>query len=151
MANELSTAGIGLKYAVETTAGTKPSSFTAVPNVKTIGEFNPEPSTLEVTDLSDLEWKRYIPGLKDPGGAIPFTVNFTKAFLTAWAAAVTAAETGFAAGKATWWQVNVPNVGTFEFQGMPSDAGLPSVETDSVFEGDVYVVPNGITGWTLSE
>lgn len=150
MANELSTAGISLAYAVETTAGTKPTSFTNVPNVKTIGEFNPEPSTLEVTDLSDTVWKRYILGLKDPGGAIPFTVNFTKAFLTAWAAAVTAAETARDSDLACWWEVTVPNVGTFDFQGMPSAAGLPSVETDAVFEGDVYVVPSGVSGWTLS-
>lgn len=150
MANEISTAGISIGYAVETTAGTKPSAFTAIPNVKTIGEFNPEPSTLEVTDLSDTEWKRYIPGLKDPGGAIALTVNMTKAFLTAWAALVSAAETGLASDKATWFQVEVDNVGVFEFAGMPSDAGLPGIETDSVFEGDVYIVPNQIDGWTLS-
>lgn len=150
MANEISTAGISIGYAVETTAGTKPSVFTAIPNVKTIGEFNPEPSTLEVTDLSDTEWKRYIPGLKDPGGAIALTVNMTKAFLTAWAALVSAAETGLASDKATWFQVEVDNVGVFEFAGMPSDAGLPGIETDSVFEGDVYIVPNQIDGWTLS-
>lgn len=150
MANEISTAGISIGYAVETTAGTKPSAFTDIPNVKTIGEFNPEPSTLEVTDLSDTEWKRYIPGLKDPGGAIALTVNMTKAFLTAWAALVSAAETGLASDKATWFQVEVDNVGVFEFAGMPSDAGLPGIETDSVFEGDVYIVPNQIDGWTLS-
>lgn len=150
MANELSTAGISIGYAVETTAGTKPSSFTDIPNVKNISEFNPEPSTLEVTDLSDTEWKRYIPGLKDPGGAITLTVNVTKTFLTTWATIVSAAETGKAAGKATWFQVDVPNVGVFDFAGMPSDAGLPAIETDAVFEGSVYIVPNQIDGWTLS-
>ncbi len=149
MANELSTAGISIGYAVETTAGTKPSSFTDIPNVKSISEFNPEPATLEVTDLSDTEWKRYIPGLKDPGGAISLTVNMTKAFLTAWASLVSAAETGLASNKACWFRVTVPNVGAFDFAGMPSDAGLPAVETDSVFEGSVYIVPNQIDSWTL--
>lgn len=55
MANEISTAGIQIGYAVETTAGTRPSTFTNIPNVKTIGDMNPEPSTYEVTDLSDTE------------------------------------------------------------------------------------------------
>ena len=59
MANEISTAGILLKYAVETTAGTRPTTgFTQIPNVKSIPEFNAEPSNLEVTDLSDTVWKR---------------------------------------------------------------------------------------------
>lgn len=59
MANEISTAGIALKWAVETTAGTRPTTgFATIPNIKSIPEFNPEPSTLEVTDLSDTEWKR---------------------------------------------------------------------------------------------
>ena len=151
MANELSTAGITIGYCVETTAGTKPTTgFTTIPNVKSIAEFNPEPATLEVTDLSDTEWKRYIPGLKDIGGAIALTVNMTKAFLTAWASAVSAATTGAATNKATWWQVTVSGIGVFEFAGLPSDAGLPGIETDSVFEGDVYIVPNDIDGWTLS-
>lgn len=150
MANELSTAGISIGYAVETTAGTKPTSFTNIPNVKAIGEVNPEPNTLEVTDLSDTEYKRYIPGLKDLGGAISLTVNMTKAFLTAWAACVSASETGKASSLATWFEITVANVGTFDFQGMPVDAGLPGIETDSVFEGDVYIVPNGVSGWTLS-
>lgn len=150
MANELSTAGISIGYAVETTAGTKPSTFTDIPNVKSISEFNPEPATLEVTDLSDTEWKRYIPGLKDPGGAISLTVNMTKAFLTAWAALVSAAEAGIASNLATWFRVTIPDVGTFDIAGMPSDAGLPGIETDSVFEGSVYIIPNQIDGWTLS-
>lgn len=150
MANELSTAGISVGYAVETTAGTKPSSFTNIPNVKSIGELNPEPNTLDATDLSDTEYKRYIPGLKDLGGAITLTVNMTKAFLTAWAACVSAAETGRAANKATWFQVTVPDMGTFDFKGLPVDAGLPGIETDAIFEGDVYIVPNGVGGWELS-
>ena len=59
MANELSTAGVTVQYCVETTAGTKPTSgYTAIPNIKAIPDLNPEPSSLEVTDLSDTEWKR---------------------------------------------------------------------------------------------
>jgi hypothetical protein len=58
MALEISTAGISVSYAVEATAGTKPDTFTTIPNIKSTPDFNPEPSTLEVTDLSDLVWKR---------------------------------------------------------------------------------------------
>ena len=59
MAQELSTAGVLLKYAVETTAGTRPTTgYTTVPSIKSIPDLNPEPESLEVTDLSDTEWRR---------------------------------------------------------------------------------------------
>ena len=148
MALELSTAGVSLKYAVETTAGTRPTaSYTAVPNIKETPDFNPEPSTLEVTDLSDTVWKRYIAGLKDPGGALSFTANLTSAFKTAWETLVSAYETGIASSKATWFEINVPTVGSFYFAGVPSALGINGMQVDAVAEVSVYVTPNKIHGW----
>lgn len=148
MALELSTAGASLKYAVETTAGTRPTaSYTAVPNLKETPDFNPEPSTLEVTDLSDTVWKRYIAGLKDPGGALSFTANLTSAFKTAWETLVSAYETGIASSKATWFEINVPTVGSFYFAGVPSALGINGMSVDEVAEITVYVTPNQIHGW----
>ena len=151
MALEISTAGIVLKYCVETTKGTRPTtSYTSIPNIKSIPDFNPSPSTLDVTDLSDTEWKRYILGLKDVGGSIEFGANLTTAFKTAWTTLVSAAETGFESELATWFEVYVPDFGSFYFAGMPSSLGLPSAEVDAVFEGNVYIIPNKIHGWDTS-
>ena len=148
MALELSTAGVSLKYCVETTAGTRPTaSYTAVPNIKETPDFNPEPSTLEVTDLSDTVWKRYIAGLKDPGGALSFTANLTSAFKTAWETMVTAYTTAAASSKATWFEINVPTVGSFYFAGIPSELGINGMSVDEVAEITVYVTPNQIHGW----
>lgn len=148
MALELSTAGVSLKYCVETTAGTRPTaSYTAVPNIKETPDFNPEPSTLEVTDLSDTVWKRYIAGLKDPGGALSFTANLTSAFKTAWETLVSAYETGIASSKATWFEINVPTVGSFYFAGIPSELGINGMQVDAVAEVSVYITPNKIHGW----
>lgn len=148
MALELSTAGVSLKYCVETTAGTRPTaSYTAVPNIKETPDFNPEPSTLEVTDLSDTVWKRYIAGLKDPGGALSFTANLTSAFKTAWETLVSAYETGIASSKATWFEINVPTVGSFYFAGIPSELGINGMSVDAVAEVSVYITPNKIHGW----
>lgn len=148
MALELSTAGVSLKYCVETTAGTRPTaSYTAVPNIKETPDFNPEPSTLEVTDLSDTVWKRYIAGLKDPGGALSFTANLTSAFKTAWETLVSAYATGIASSKATWFEINVPTVGSFYFAGIPSELGINGMSVDAVAEVSVYITPNKIHGW----
>ena len=148
MALELSTAGVSLKYCVETNAGTRPTaSYTAVPNIKETPDFNPEPSTLEVTDLSDTVWKRYIAGLKDPGGALSFTANLTSGFKTAWETLVSAYTTGIASSKATWFEINVPTVGSFYFAGIPSELGINGMSVDAVAEVSVYITPNKIHGW----
>lgn len=148
MANEISTAGISIGWAVETNSGSRPSSYTSIPNIKSIGDMNPEPSTYDVTDLSDLVYKRYIGALKDVGGALPLTANITSAFETAWGSIVSAADTGKAQNKACWFCVTIPNwTKKFYFAGDPSPLGLPQIDTDSVFDGDVYITPNQIAGW----
>ena len=151
MAMELSTAGVLLKYAVEATAGTRPTTgFTQVPSIKAIPDFNPEPESLEVTDLSDTEWRRYIAGLKDPGGALSFTANLTTAFKTAWETLVTAATTAADSSKATWFEIMVPNFGSFYFAGIPSPLGMSAMDVNAVLEIEAYVTPNQIEGWDTS-
>lgn len=151
MSLEISTAGILLKYAVEATAGTRPTTgYTIIPNIKTIPDFNPAPSNLEVTDLSDTVWKRYIEGLKDPGGSLAFDANFTTAFKTAWTTLVSAYAAGLVDSKATWFEVMVPDFGSFYFAGIPAELGLASANVDEVFAGSVYITPNQVHGWDTS-
>jgi hypothetical protein len=152
MALELNTAGANLQYAVETTASTRPTTgYTSIPNIKSMPDLNPEPSSLEVTDLSDTEWKRYIHGLKDPGGALAFTANNTAAFQIAWAALVTAANTAAGTGKSTWFVISIPGLtDSFYFAGSPVALGLSAVEVDSVAEIDAYISPNQIVGWATA-
>ncbi len=151
MAQELSTAGVLLKYCVETTAGTRPTAaYTTVPNIKAIPDFNPEPESLEVTDLSDTEWRRYIAGLKDPGGALSFTANLTTGFKTAWANLVSAYTTGLSTNKATWFEIMVPSFGSFYFAGIPANLGMTAMDVNAVLEIEAYITPNQIHGWDTS-
>ena len=146
--NEMSTAGVTLKYAVEQTAGTRPVvNFTVIPCIKSIPDFNPEPATLEVTDLSDKVWKRYIKGLKDIGGALGFDANLTDEFKTAWETLVSAAETAKASSKATWFEVAIPNFDSFYFAGEPSELGMSAMNVDEVMEITAYIAPEAIHGW----
>ena len=151
MAQELSTAGVLLKYCVETTAGTRPTvNYTQIPSIKAIPDFNPEPESLEVTDLSDTEWKRYIAGLKDPGGALAFTANLTTAFKTAWTNMISAYTTGLSTNKQTWFEIMVPDFGSFYFAGIPSALGMSAMDVNAVLEIEAYVTPNKIHGWDTS-
>ena len=148
MANEFSTAGIVVKYAVEATSGTRPTTnYTVIDGIKATPDFNPEPSALEVTDLSDKIYKRYIGGLKDVGGALAFTANLTTDFKTAWETLVSAAQTAAESSKATWFEIAIPNFDSFYFAGMPNELGVSAFEVDSVAEIEAYVTPNQILGW----
>lgn len=148
MALELSTAGISVKWAVETSAGVKPSTgYTAIPGVKSIPAFNPEPSNLETTDLSQTEWKTYIPGLKDPGGAIGLTVNHYSTFRTAWETMLTAYATAKSNGLGLWIEIAIPSEDSFYFGAVPSALGFNGAEVDSVLENVAYLTPNTAPVW----
>ena len=143
MAINLSTAGIHLLYAVETTKGTRPTEgFVDIKGVKSIPSLNPSPDSLETTDLNQTEYKTYIDGLKDLGGALEFTFNLNDELVTAWETLMEAYETGKQTGKATWFFIYVPGLTkNFYFTGNPSDMGMPEASVSSVLEITNYITP----------
>ena len=149
MAIYLSTIGVHLKYAVEATAGTRPTSgYTDLVGVKSIPALTSTPDTLETTTLNETEYKTYIPGLKDLGGALNFTFNLSNDLKTAWDALMTAYSTAAAAGKATWFEVVVPGLTeSLFFKGEPSAMGLPEMGVNSVAEVENSITPTGAPIW----
>jgi hypothetical protein len=151
MANELTTAGISVMYAVEATADVRPTvlaDYTLIPSIKEVPELNPEAEGLEVTDLSDTEWKRYTDGLKDPGSSLGFMANHTQAFQTAWETMVTASETGALTSLATWYAIIIPGITKdFFVAGVPVDLGLAQAGVNGVLETTGYITPNEVEGW----
>lgn len=151
MAIELSTAGILVKWAAETTAGTRPTTgYSTIRGVKSISEFNPEPSTLEVTDLADKEWKRYIPGLKDVGGTQQLTVNDFADFRDDWDDLVDAYDEAKAVGKAIWIEYAIPGMDSYFYEGIPSNLGFNGASVDSVLENVAYITPNSAPVWATA-
>lgn len=149
MSIRLSTAGVSVGYAVEETVGTMPTTgYIHIPELKSIPEMNPEPSTLETTTLDETEYKTYIDGLKDLGGALSFTANLTQDFKDKWAEMVTAYETAKAAGKNTWFCIQFPGIDeAVFFTGNPSNLGAPAAEVDSVLEINAYITPTSAPAW----
>ena len=151
MAIELSTAGILFAYAVETTAGTKPSSFKKIPGAKSLPDFNPEPSTLQTTPLDATEWHTYIDGLKDPGGALSVSFNHTEEFQELWEGLYDEYKAAKVSGKATWFEFYIPGLTkSFFFTGNPSPMGFAGAEVDTVLENSVYITPTGNIGWATA-
>ena len=145
----LSTAGVTIGYAVEATAKTRPvSGYTLIPDVKEIPEMNPEPETLETTTLAETEYKTYIEGLKDLGGALSFLANYTTELESAWGDLVEEYQTAKAAGKAVWFEVKHPGLEkSVFFTGQPSAMGLPAMSVNSVLETNLYITPTNAPAW----
>lgn len=150
MSIRLSTAGVKVGYAVEATAGTKPTTgYTEIPEIKEIPEMNPEPSTLDTTTLKETEYKTSIPGLKDLGGSLSFLCNLTEDFKSTWEAMVTAYETAKVSDKATWFVIEHPSLTqAIMFTGEPSALGLPGMSVDAVLETNAYITPTNAPTWT---
>ena len=147
MAINLSTAGIHLYYAVEKTAGTRPttkSDYTDLAGVKSIPSLNPAPETLETTDLNQTEYKTYIDGLKDLGGALEFNFNLTQDLVDMWEGMMEAYETAKATNKSVWFLIDIPGLTNgLYFPGNPSSMGIPEAEVSSVLEITNYITPTG--------
>ena len=143
MAINLSTAGIHLLYAVESTAGTRPTTgYIDIKGVKSVPSLNPSPDSLETTDLNQTEYKTYIDGLKDMGGAIEFTFNLNNNLITTWETLMTAYETAKAQNKAVWFLIYIPELSkVFYFTGNPSSLGMPEAAVSSVLEITNYITP----------
>lgn len=139
----LSTAGVSLQYAVEATAGTRPTTgYTKLTGLKSTPSLNPAPETLESTTLDELEFKTYVKGLRDLGGSLEFTFNLTQNLVTEWDALVTAYEAAKATGKSTWFTVVIPGLSkSFYFTGEPSAMGVPETSVNSILEITNYITP----------
>ena len=151
MALEMNTIGVKIKYCVAASAGaSRPTTgYTNIPDVKSIPEINLTPSTLEVTNLVD-KFKRYIPGVQDPGTDFAMTGNVTSALKSLWASLCTAAASAWASGISTWFEISIPNFDSFYFAGMPVDLGLSAQGVDAVEEANMHIIPNQIAGWAAA-
>ena len=148
MSQRFSTAGMLLVYAVEATAGTRPTTgYTKIPEVKSMPSFNPAPETIQSTTLEETEYHTYVEGLKDLGGALEFGANLTADLISAWETCNTAHD-DLAGGKAMWFAVVHPKLDkAVFFKGDPSPLGLNEATVGSIAETTLYITPNSAPEW----
>lgn len=149
MSERYSTAGMYLCYAVEATKGTRPTSgYTTIPEIKSMPSFNPAPDTIDSTTLLETEYRTYVEGLKDLGGALEYGANLTEDLITAWATCNTAHDTAAASDLATWFAVVHPKLtNAVFFKGDPSPLGLNEASVGSMAETTLYITPNSAPTW----
>lgn len=104
----LSTLGVKFGYGVETTAGTKPASFTRLDRINSIGGISISNEQIDASALEDLI-TRYVKGRGDTGGSFPVTVNFTNETEAQWTALI-AAYNALTGGKKMWFETYHPSL-----------------------------------------
>lgn len=141
------TAGISFGWAAGTSSDTAPSSFTHIPGITDIPEIgNDAPETLETTSLDNLEYKTYINGLKDTGGAVGLTANDTREFRSAWDAFVAACK----AENGAWAAITIPAPlnKRMVFKADAAELGFGGAAVNGVLTTTAYVTPLSEPEWS---
>lgn len=144
MSERLSTAGMSLMYAVETSKGVRPTSdYKVIPEIKSMPSFNPAPNTIDSTTLSETEYMTYVKGLKDLGGALEYGANLTEDLISFWDELLDEYETASASGLSVWFAVVHPKLSKATFYvGEPAPIGFNEATVGSMAETTLYITPN---------
>lgn len=157
MAGEISSAGVQIYYAPESTLDTCPSTgfkqkatagtLNIADYVTGISGLGADFDMYEVTPLSETSRHRFVKGLQNNDGSVEFNANINPTSRADWGKIVSefAALTG---GKSLWWEVILPgDTDGFFFRGEPLPMRFPDVEAGSAVQGAVQIVENKCTGF----
>lgn len=144
----ITTVGATVKYCVETTAGTRPTTgYTELIGISSAPAIEMTPETIDVSTIKDLITK-YTQGRQDPGGTATFQLVHSEGAIEAWETSVTSATTGLADGKKTWYEYCFPNATkSFFFAGVPLALGNGGIEQNAADLIPANVIPNDVGGW----
>lgn len=103
----ISTLGITFGYGVEATAGTKPTTFSQLTRINSIGGITIENEQIDASALEDMV-SRYVQGRADTGGSFGVTVNFTPETNAEWKEVIEAYEAAKETGLRMWFETIIP-------------------------------------------
>lgn len=160
MAGEISSAGVKIYYAPESTAGTMPSTgfkqkatgatLNIADYVTGVSGLGADYDMLDVTPLSETDRHRFIRGLQNNDGSIELSANINPTSRADWGAIVDeyAALTG---GKALWFEFILPgDTDAIFVRGEPLPMRFPDVEAGTAVQGAVQIVENQYADWTTA-
>ena len=153
--NALTSIGLKIGIALESTAGTMPTTnYYVVPQVTNLPDLDFEPDTIETTSYDNLEYKSYLPGLKDTGGIISLEANYTQYGVEMWDDIVSTLDPSTnTTGKKAWLLITVEGTTRRWFIPInPVVTGLPSAPVnDKVTINYNFTVAGDIVSQTIAE
>ena len=144
----LSTLGITFGYGVESSAGTKPSSFTQLNRINNIGGISMDVEQIDASALEDTQTK-YVAGRADTGGTWEVTVNFTDETADEWADLITAYNTAQASNLNLWFEVILPNQSDafFVVAQPPQQIPMPEIGQNELLTVAISLTVVEYKGW----
>jgi hypothetical protein len=132
----ISTLGITFGYGIGT-GETKPTSFTQLNRINSIGGISLETEQIDASALEDYI-SRYVEGRADTGGSFSVTVNFTEETAAEWKTLISAYESRGTGGK-MWFETIIPNVtqGFFVVAQPPSEIPQPEFGQNELLTVDM--------------
>lgn len=121
----LSTLGITFGWGVETTAGQKPSTFTKLSRINSLGEIAIENEQIDASALED-GVSRYIQGRGDTGGTFAVGVNYTPETVDEWKEVIEAYNTAKESGLRVWFETIIPGFSEGDFVVAQPPTKIPS-------------------------
>ena len=159
MAGEVSSAGIVIKYGVESTVGTKPSVFkekatgatlNIADYVTGISGLGAEYDQYDVTPLSEMVRHRFIKGLQNNDGNLSLNANINPTSRADWQLIVDE-YTALTGGLGMWFEFKLPgDTQSVYFRGEPCAMSFPDVEAASAIQGTIQIIENEYGGWAAS-
>lgn len=129
----LSTLGITFGYGVETTASTKPSTFSQLTRINSIGGISITPETIDASALED-DVEQSVAGRASTGGTWEVVINYTPDTADEWDDLISAYNTAHAAQKQMWFEVIVPGMtdAFFVIAEPPQEIPMPELSQNSL-------------------
>ena len=157
MAGEISSAGVQIFYAPESTVDTCPSTgfkqkastgtLNIADYVTGISGLGADYDMYDVTPLAETTRHRFIKGLQNNDGSIEMNANINPTSRADWGKIVSefAALTG---GKSLWFEFILPgDTDGFFIRAEPLPMRFPDVEAGSAVQGAIQLVENKCTGF----
>lgn len=122
---DISSLGVKVGIAIETVAGTMPEGgYTQVPKVYELPDLDFTPDSIDTTTFDNLVYKSSMDGLKDTGGVLSMTANYTESGVKLWDGQAGKEINGLG----NWLVVYIPGVKTQYFIPIKvTPTGLPSI------------------------
>lgn len=122
----ISTLGVKVGYAQESTAGTRPTSgYTQLTRINSIGEISLNSEAIDASALEDYI-TRYVEGRANASETIEIVINRTNETITEWESLLSA-DSALTGGKATWFEIINPDLPKADFirVGLPTKLPVP--------------------------
>ena len=137
----MSTLGITFGYGVEDTAGVKPTAFTQLNRINSIGGITIENEQIDASALEDAV-SRYVQGRADTGGSFAVSINFTPETNEEWKDVIAEYTTAAADGKRMWFEIIIPGFNEAFFVVAQPPTAIPQPE---IGQNELLVVEMNLT------